>query len=179
MKTQYSLARDLRNKWVAGVCAGFARYFGIDVNLTRLICLVLMLAYPGLILIYILLAFIMPVAQDENDYAEPAATETDYTGDETFDKEGTSQDGNILLGILLITAGVIFLFDQFFRWLGWQQLWPLILILVGLYLLLDAFGKKDKNKNNDDLSDDIMNAGYVDTSAENQTDENNKTQDHE
>jgi phage shock protein C len=50
------------NKMVAGVCAGLAEYFGIDVSLFRLgyvIVSVLSAAFPGL-LIYIIAWIIIP-----------------------------------------------------------------------------------------------------------------------
>ncbi|MDR1412802.1 MAG: PspC domain-containing protein [Actinomycetes bacterium] len=31
------LTRDLSRKWIAGVCAGLARYFGIDVTIVRIV----------------------------------------------------------------------------------------------------------------------------------------------
>jgi phage shock protein C len=35
------LSRPMREKKIAGVCAGFARYFGMDVTLTRVLWLVI------------------------------------------------------------------------------------------------------------------------------------------
>lgn len=52
------------NKKLAGVCAGLAEYFGLDVTLVRLIyaCLTVFTAgFPGLIL-YIIAMLILPEA---------------------------------------------------------------------------------------------------------------------
>ena len=38
-----TLSRPLHDRKIAGVCAGFARYLGIDVTLTRLVALILLL----------------------------------------------------------------------------------------------------------------------------------------
>lgn len=43
-----------------GVCAGFAEYYNLDVNLVRILTVLLIAAGPGL-LAYIIAAIIMPV----------------------------------------------------------------------------------------------------------------------
>ena len=56
------LSRPVREAKIAGVCAGFARHFGLDVTLVRIVWLVLMV-WPvplfGLIA-YIVAWFVMP-----------------------------------------------------------------------------------------------------------------------
>lgn len=55
------LSRPRDDRKVAGVCAGFARYFGIDVTLVRIIALVLLLWPPGVGLIGYLVGWcVMP-----------------------------------------------------------------------------------------------------------------------
>jgi len=144
MNNQKPLIRDLDHKMVAGVCAGLARYFSVDINLMRLICAVLMLAYPVLIFVYLLLIFILPAEKTytENFVSAPPSDNVDMVEETENVRDEAQGEGNILLGILLITAGVIFLFDQYFRWIGWKELWPLILILLGIYLLWDAVKNK-------------------------------------
>jgi phage shock protein C len=46
------------HKKIAGVCAGFAEYFDMDVTLMRLIFLVLLVAPPGVGLIGYVIAWI-------------------------------------------------------------------------------------------------------------------------
>ena len=68
------LTLNRRDKKIAGVCAGFARYLDVDVSLVRIVWLILVFVPPGLGLIGYLLAWlIMP---NEGDYAsvtEPSA----------------------------------------------------------------------------------------------------------
>jgi len=54
------LFRDTRNKKIAGVCAGLANYFDIDVTLVRLIWVFLTLAGGSGIIVYIIAWFLMP-----------------------------------------------------------------------------------------------------------------------
>ena len=54
------LMLDKENKKIAGVCAGMARYFGVDVVLVRILFVVLAL-YPGVGLIgYVVAWIVMP-----------------------------------------------------------------------------------------------------------------------
>lgn len=62
------LYRDITNKKLAGVCAGLAKYFNIDVTLVRLIEVLLCLFGAG-ILIYIIAALVIPAEPAEG--AEP------------------------------------------------------------------------------------------------------------
>ena len=53
------LSRD--DKWIAGVCSGIARKFGIDSDVLRIITVILFLCpYIPVGLIYIILWIIMP-----------------------------------------------------------------------------------------------------------------------
>jgi phage shock protein PspC (stress-responsive transcriptional regulator) len=53
------LSRD--DKWIAGVCGGIARKFGIDSDVLRIITVILFLCpYVPVGLIYIILWIIMP-----------------------------------------------------------------------------------------------------------------------
>src|SRR4051794_37170156 len=55
------LERSMREKKIAGVCAGVARYFGVDVTLVRLIWVVLVFVPPSIGLIaYIVGWIVMP-----------------------------------------------------------------------------------------------------------------------
>ncbi len=48
------------DKKLAGVCGGFAEYFGVDSTLVRIILLVLMLCCGAGLLAYLICWFIMP-----------------------------------------------------------------------------------------------------------------------
>jgi len=52
------LRRVMRDKKIAGVCAGFAQYFEMDVTLMRIIFLVLLVTPPGVGLIGYLIAWL-------------------------------------------------------------------------------------------------------------------------
>jgi phage shock protein C len=56
------LARDPRDKWIAGVCGGLARWLGWNSDAVRILYVLVSLfsaAFPGL-LVYIILWAVMP-----------------------------------------------------------------------------------------------------------------------
>lgn len=57
------LVRDIRNKKLAGVCAGVANYFGLDVTLVRIIWLVLALMGSLGVWAYLILLLVLPKAE--------------------------------------------------------------------------------------------------------------------
>ncbi|MBU8892764.1 MAG: PspC domain-containing protein [Bacteroidales bacterium] len=55
-----------RDKFIAGVCAGIAEYFGWDIALVRILYLVISIfsaAFPGII-VYVILWIVMPEKQN-------------------------------------------------------------------------------------------------------------------
>ncbi len=53
-------ARDLNNKIIFGVCSGLSEYYGVDVMILRLIFLIGFLFMGITIIVYLVLALIMP-----------------------------------------------------------------------------------------------------------------------
>jgi len=64
---QRRLVRPMREKKIAGVCAGFANYLGIDVTLVRILWLLVVFIGGTGILAYIIAMIAMP-----KDYGLPA-----------------------------------------------------------------------------------------------------------
>ena len=57
------LVRDIKNKKLAGVCAGVAKYFGLDVTLVRIAWIVLALLGSLGFWLYIILLLVLPKAE--------------------------------------------------------------------------------------------------------------------
>jgi phage shock protein C len=56
------LRRSRSNRWIAGVVAGLAHYFGIDVTLARVLYVLISIfsaAFPGIV-VYIILWIVVP-----------------------------------------------------------------------------------------------------------------------
>lgn len=65
------LRRIIPGKKIAGVCAGFAEYFDMDVTLMRIIWLVLLFAPPGIGLIAYIVAWVVLPRSDEPRWVQP------------------------------------------------------------------------------------------------------------
>jgi phage shock protein PspC (stress-responsive transcriptional regulator) len=61
------LFRDVNSAWLAGVCAGLGKYFGIDATIIRLIFIALLFFGGGGVLLYIILWLIVPEARTTSE----------------------------------------------------------------------------------------------------------------
>lgn len=132
-----TLKRVPKKGQIAGVCAGIAEYFDLDVTIVRIIFVVLALMPGGMmVIIYIILAFILPVDEsDKNMNFSDRATEL---GKEV----GSSRSVHFIrnyIGIGLVALGAWLLLNQLFPELvifQWDIIWPSILILVGALIII-------------------------------------------
>lgn len=124
MKKQ--LMRSRKNNVIAGVCGGIADYFNIDVFVVRLLWIVsAMFDGPG-IFVYIICAVLIPKAP--YGYAQANHEEGEYVDDKKERSKNYMALGFIGIGIYLSIMII-------FPWLNFKFLWPVGLILVGIYML--------------------------------------------
>lgn len=69
------LVRPMREKKIAGVCAGFARYLDIDVTLVRIVWLVVTLAAGTGLIAYIVAWIAMPKDDGLSSESVPPSTD--------------------------------------------------------------------------------------------------------
>lgn len=82
MDSTNKLCRVNEGKAIFGVCAGIAEYTKIDVGLIRVITLILVI-FGGLpIIIYFILAIVLPVKENEIQKAEIIEDEFAYNKDD-------------------------------------------------------------------------------------------------
>ena len=62
------LYRSRADKRIAGVCGGFAEYFGIDATIVRLLVVLFVLVAGTGVFAYIIAWFIIPVRPDYSNY---------------------------------------------------------------------------------------------------------------
>lgn len=89
------LRKNRKDRIVFGVCGGIAEYFGVDSTVVRLIFIVAMVFEPRFLLVYLLMALIMP--------------KDDKTPQE-FDEKRTKEFlvyGFVALGLLLLFKGIL------------------------------------------------------------------------
>ena len=125
------LVRSRSDRIIAGVCGGLARYFGVDSTVIRLIFVIGAFLKGITVLIYIVLAFIMPEDTNSGD-------EGDKVRDVIGRSSGDSETRRKLLAYLLIIIGAfVFLEDLIPFWLSDEQIFAVVLILIGVWILRD------------------------------------------
>lgn len=130
-----------------GVAAGIANYFQIDPVIVRLVFVILTVSGGAGIILYIIGVFIIPEEEglgktqkkvDFEDRVEKVAEEIGAT----VKNKATVLKGEQIFGLILILVGLVFLMQRFIPWLTFDRFWPLILILIGLVMILDM--RKEK-----------------------------------
>ena len=69
-KTRKELFRDMKRGKIAGVCAGLAQYFGMDISLMRIIWILVFIFTVGFISVvaYVILWVVLPEAETASDF---------------------------------------------------------------------------------------------------------------
>jgi phage shock protein C len=152
--------RSRTEKVFAGVCGGLGEYFNIDPILVRLIFLVLIIAAGGGFLAYIILWIITPekpidITQFQNSSTmdnkqtsneEPQGSQDKSKNDPfRYPPRRHKERGNLIGGLVLITLGALFLADEFIPHVSFGDLWPIILVVIGIGLLINSFSGKKNN----------------------------------
>jgi phage shock protein C len=115
------LYRSNTNKVIGGVCGGLGDYFEVDPVLVRIIAVILALAHGIGFVAYILAWIIVP----KRPLDQP-------TESETYPRSSWHK---YLPGVILIAIGVIILAEEYWYWFDFDELWPVVLILAGLFLI--------------------------------------------
>jgi len=118
------LLRSKKNRMIAGVCGGFGEYFNIDPTIMRLAAVALIFASGAGLIAYIICWIIIPERKEEGTEAE---TPVSY-----------QSSAKLLPGLILIVVGLIFLINNLFCWFHFSLLWPLILIVLGVFILFST-----------------------------------------
>ncbi|MGE3960245.1 MAG: PspC domain-containing protein [Dehalococcoidia bacterium] len=118
---------------LGGVAGGLADYFDTDPTLIRVL-LVVGLFIPGLglgvVVAYVLLWFIMPDAE-----GAPPPPRSD---------DGAGPDATLILGIIILTLGLLalmrtsWMWTSWFGWAGAGLIWPAVLIGIGAYVIYQS-----------------------------------------
>jgi phage shock protein C len=154
------LYRSQHNRFFLGVCGGIGEYFGADPVIIRVIAILITIFtgfFPGLIA-YLILALIIPNESSatntpRDSFRENVSEIRDTSvnlGQEirnSFDNKETktassststhpsSRGALLILGIIIIIAGVIIFLGNLFGWLT-RFFWPSLLIAAGILILI-------------------------------------------
>lgn len=152
---QSRLYRSYKNSVIGGVCGGIGEYLNTDPILFRILFVVAFLVGGTGLLAYIILWIVIPVEEIPNisqgdifgkssnaNNMEEENINVEIEPDNMEEqKKQPKNDGNLWGGLILITLGVIFLIDRFVPRIDFGDLWPLILIVVGVILISKNYQK--------------------------------------
>ena len=143
------LYRSSHDRMIFGVCGGLGEYFGIDSMVFRALFLLLSFGGGAGILIYLIMAVLVPAGQNHsgaatdprekiNEFARDLRTGAQNLSQE-FKTSGSSRNRGRLVGLIIVFFGCVFLLTRLFpdAWSGvrWDLIWPLALIIVGLVVI--------------------------------------------
>lgn len=146
------LYRSSSNKVLAGVCGGLGDYFDIDPTLLRLITVIATVASAGLGLPAYLLAWIIIPQALPGDvmYGSPEAVHRAQSGHDAQSGQAAqpifpprpqssisdSKWRTYLPGLILVGLGTVLLANEYIWWFDWDDMWPIALVGLGLYLIM-------------------------------------------
>jgi phage shock protein PspC (stress-responsive transcriptional regulator) len=154
------LYRSRSNRVFGGVAGGLADYFNIDPLVVRILFVVLTLVGGGGLILYIAMWIFVPEETFFSYENKGANQNQGFTmNTENIQDEGQSRpaenqwekaprpnnQGNLIGGLILITIGGIFLLERFIPRIDFGDLWPIILIIVGIAVLIGGFNKSKAN----------------------------------
>ena len=140
------LYRSSQDKIVSGVCGGLGEYFEVDPVFVRIIAVLLMLAKGYGFLAYIIAWIIIPKKESLGIAEETASPEN----------VKYSSWNKYLPGLILVGIGIVLLISDNWFWFNWDEIWPVILIVGGLYLI---FHRKSRQNVEAVINGDIKTNG--------------------
>jgi len=129
------LYRSTTDRMIAGVCGGLGEYFDMDPVIWRIIFLVGLFADGASVVIYIIMAIVVPETG-----ASTQASKEDAKKDTT--PVVPESERNWMIGLVLLALGVVLLLKNLLPAFSMHLLWPILLIAAGLGVLLNGFKTK-------------------------------------
>lgn len=129
------LYRSETNRVIAGVCGGLGEYFNIDPTIIRIIFILITIFGGSGILIYIILWLVIPSESNPKKLSEENIRENAREMKEKVAKFAPSRPW---WGFFIVIIGVFFLLNSY-GYLDLSEigkLWPIILIIFGIFILL-------------------------------------------
>lgn len=165
------ISRSRQNRILGGVAGGLANYLSIDIIVVRILFVISMF-FSGIgILLYIIMWIVIPEEEFSNfSHAENINTSettsdqnvntSEAKSDPNFNTSETTSNPNInftipkkknknvqlIFGIILILFGVFFLGIEVFSFLNFEDLFPILLVGLGIYLLWNSKNKRGSNE---------------------------------
>ncbi|PJE60095.1 MAG: hypothetical protein COU85_00095 [Candidatus Portnoybacteria bacterium CG10_big_fil_rev_8_21_14_0_10_44_7] len=141
------LYKSKTDKIIFGVAGGLGEYFEFDPVLVRAVFILLALINGLGVLLYIILAVIMPRhggeepeinrRQKAKDFVRDLGREAENLAQKTKKNRKWLGSRRNIIGVIIILIGVIALLNQVvpWHWISWNWLFALAVIVVGLVII--------------------------------------------
>jgi phage shock protein C len=133
------LYKSRSDKIILGVCGGLSKYFDIDASIVRIVWAATAFFYGTGFLLYLIAAFILPYEDELR--GEPLSEE--QAPRESHTPSNVDNQRKVLAAILIV-AGLLLLLKNFHFTFYGNLLWPLALVSVGAYLIIQ--GRNDHHE---------------------------------
>ncbi|MFA3781443.1 PspC domain-containing protein [Melioribacteraceae bacterium 4301-Me] len=143
------LYRSRKFRVLGGVCGGLAEYLNLDPVLVRVLFVIIALINGLGILLYIILWIVLPEESFEKAYGikqDQTQNNLNKENSPTIDKFQNRGSGRIVFGVLLISIGLLFFVNNVFPYINFEDIFPLILIVIGIALIYNSFRNSRENK---------------------------------
>ncbi|MFN4111484.1 MAG: PspC domain-containing protein [Ignavibacteria bacterium] len=134
------LYRSRSNKIIGGVCGGIGDYFEVDPVLIRVLFVFLAFFHGSGLLLYLLLLIIVPQEPVVFDETINKTTDEDQDNLQTDSNLVITKkrDAKTIFGFVLLILGFILLLDNLIPAFDLELTFPLILIMIGIYLIFES-----------------------------------------
>ena len=149
MATRTGLYRSRTDKVIGGVAGGIAKTLNTDSALIRIIFILLVIFGGSGVLLYLILWIALP--EEEMVMFTPGPSPSDQSGAEPSAPQNPEQpinvpsgrkyEGSLIAGLILILIGLVFLADRYIPHIHFWHFWPLVLVVVGIVLIYNAYSK--------------------------------------
>lgn len=147
---QSRLYRSQEDSVIGGVCGGLGNLLNVDPILFRILFVLACIFGGSGLIVYIVLWIVIPLEETpiintkKETVMEKENKSQKFSGEiknDTMEQKKKQQknDGNLWGGLILITLGAIFLIDRFVPRIDFGDLWPLILVVVGIILISKSY----------------------------------------
>ena len=133
------LERSPTDRVFSGVAGGMAEYFAVSPGFVRFLFVLAAIFSGGIfVIVYIALILVLPMgpaALAAGDGTAPAVSRAPL---DPAEEEARARRRREAIGYLLVALGAIFLAGNFgfFRFYEWRYVWPLALIGLGAFLIV-------------------------------------------
>lgn len=142
------LYRSAKDRMIGGVAAGLGEYFDIDPTIVRVLFVVTLFLGGTGIIAYLILWIIVPeepikfpssTVNEEQSKGNIPKEENQFNAKEYYSSlDRQREKRRTIAGFILLGLGLIFLADNFIPRIRIGDFWPLILVLAGIAILVNA-----------------------------------------